>query len=32
MEKYGVDIPFIQNFRVPEMPDISVPETLFLNT
>ncbi|XP_062267991.1 apolipoprotein B-100-like [Platichthys flesus] len=32
MEKYGVDIPYIQNFRVPEMPVISLPDTLFLNT
>ncbi|TDH00513.1 hypothetical protein EPR50_G00189240 [Perca flavescens] len=32
MEKYGADIPYIQNFRVPAMPEISLPETLFLNT
>ncbi|XP_068433473.1 apolipoprotein B-100-like [Clinocottus analis] len=32
MEKYGADLPYIQNFRVPDMPDISLPETLFLNT
>ncbi|XP_040920908.1 apolipoprotein B-100-like [Toxotes jaculatrix] len=32
MEKYGADIPYIQNFRVPDMPEISLPETLFLNT
>ncbi|XP_076612758.1 apolipoprotein Bb, tandem duplicate 1 [Chaetodon auriga] len=32
MEKYGADIPYIQNFRVPDMPQISLPETLFLNT
>ncbi|CAB1445170.1 unnamed protein product [Pleuronectes platessa] len=32
MEKYGADIPYIQNFRVPEMPMISLPDTLFLNT
>lgn len=31
MEKYGADIPYIQNFRVPDMPEISLPETLFLN-
>ncbi|XP_054474008.1 apolipoprotein Bb, tandem duplicate 1 [Anoplopoma fimbria] len=31
MEKYA-DIPYIQNFRVPDMPEISLPETLFLNT
>ncbi|GAA6228826.1 apolipoprotein B-100-like [Lates japonicus] len=32
MERYGADIPYIQNFRVPDMPEISLPETLFLNT
>nr|XP_057913475.1 apolipoprotein Bb, tandem duplicate 1 [Doryrhamphus excisus] len=32
MEKYGDDFPYIQNFRVPDMPEISLPETLFLNT
>lgn len=32
MEKYGADIPYLKNFRVPDMPEISVPETLFLNT
>ncbi|XP_071324164.1 apolipoprotein B-100-like [Trachinotus anak] len=32
MEKYGADFPYIQNFRVPDMPEISLPETLFLNT
>ncbi|XP_005731238.1 apolipoprotein Bb, tandem duplicate 1 [Pundamilia nyererei] len=32
MEKYGADFPYIQNFRLPEMPEISLPETLFLNT
>uniref|UniRef100_A0A0F8C306 Apolipoprotein B-100 n=1 Tax=Larimichthys crocea TaxID=215358 RepID=A0A0F8C306_LARCR len=32
MEKYGADIPYIQNFRVPDIPEISLPETLFLNT
>ncbi|XP_070843707.1 apolipoprotein Bb, tandem duplicate 1 [Chaetodon trifascialis] len=32
MEKYGADIPYIQNFRVPDMPQILLPETLFLNT
>ncbi|XP_054474150.1 apolipoprotein B-100-like [Anoplopoma fimbria] len=31
MAKYA-DIPYIQNFRVPDMPEISLPETLFLNT
>ncbi|XP_061890747.1 apolipoprotein Bb, tandem duplicate 1 [Entelurus aequoreus] len=32
MEKYGDDLPYFQNFRVPDMPEISLPETLFLNT
>ncbi|KAM3603472.1 uncharacterized protein V6R79_023045 [Siganus canaliculatus] len=32
MEKYGADFPYIQNFRVPDMPEISLPEKLFLNT
>ncbi|XP_069578471.1 apolipoprotein Bb, tandem duplicate 1 [Brachyistius frenatus] len=32
MEKYGADFPYIQNFRVPDMPEISLPETLFMNT
>ncbi|KAA8583114.1 hypothetical protein FQN60_015660, partial [Etheostoma spectabile] len=32
MEKYGADIPYIQSFRVPDMPEISLPKTLFLNT
>uniref|UniRef100_A0A4W6F6V9 Apolipoprotein Bb, tandem duplicate 1 n=1 Tax=Lates calcarifer TaxID=8187 RepID=A0A4W6F6V9_LATCA len=32
MERYGADIPYLQNFRVPDMPEISLPETLFLNT
>uniref|UniRef100_A0A3Q1D884 Vitellogenin domain-containing protein n=1 Tax=Amphiprion ocellaris TaxID=80972 RepID=A0A3Q1D884_AMPOC len=32
MEKYGADYPYIQNFRVPDMPEISLPDTLFLNT
>ncbi|KAM8832924.1 apolipoprotein Bb, tandem duplicate 1 [Spinachia spinachia] len=31
MEKYGADLPYIQSFRVPDMPEISLPETLFLN-
>ncbi|XP_074472134.1 apolipoprotein Bb, tandem duplicate 1 [Sebastes fasciatus] len=30
LEKYSADIPYIQNFRVPDMPEISLPETLFL--
>ncbi|KAG7270492.1 hypothetical protein CRUP_032788, partial [Coryphaenoides rupestris] len=32
MEKYGSDIPYIQNFRIPDMPEMSLPEKLFLNT
>nr|XP_046228822.1 apolipoprotein Bb, tandem duplicate 1 [Scatophagus argus] len=32
MERYGADIPYIQNFRVPDMPEISLPKTLFMNT
>ncbi|CAJ1077021.1 apolipoprotein B-100-like [Xyrichtys novacula] len=32
LEVYGADIPFIQNLRVPEISEISLPETLFLNT
>ncbi|XP_061609496.1 apolipoprotein Bb, tandem duplicate 1 [Phyllopteryx taeniolatus] len=32
MEKYGAEIPYFQNFRVPDMPEISLPERLFLNT
>uniref|UniRef100_A0A3B4T6U1 Apolipoprotein B n=1 Tax=Seriola dumerili TaxID=41447 RepID=A0A3B4T6U1_SERDU len=32
MEKYGAEFPYIQNFRLPDMPEISLPETLFLNT
>ncbi|CAN9507872.1 unnamed protein product [Ophioblennius macclurei] len=31
LEKYGADFPYIQNFRVPDMPEISLPETLFMN-
>ncbi|TDH00514.1 hypothetical protein EPR50_G00189250 [Perca flavescens] len=31
MERYSADIPYIQNFRVPAIPEISLPETLFLN-
>ncbi|XP_049914916.1 apolipoprotein Bb, tandem duplicate 1 [Epinephelus moara] len=31
MEKYGADMPYIRDFRVPDMPEISLPETLFLN-
>ncbi|XP_059212875.1 apolipoprotein B-100-like [Centropristis striata] len=32
MEMYGVDIPYIKSFRVPEIPELSLPETLFLNS
>uniref|UniRef100_A0A3P9NJZ8 Apolipoprotein Bb, tandem duplicate 1 n=1 Tax=Poecilia reticulata TaxID=8081 RepID=A0A3P9NJZ8_POERE len=33
MEKYGADIlPYMQNFRLPDIPDISLPEKLFLKT
>ncbi|KAM4600707.1 apolipoprotein B-100-like isoform 2-T2 [Polymixia lowei] len=32
LDKYAVDIPYIQNFRIPDMPEISLPEKLFLNT
>ncbi|KAM9840239.1 apolipoprotein Bb, tandem duplicate 1 [Aulostomus maculatus] len=32
MENYGADLPYIQNFRIPDMPEITLPETLFLNT
>uniref|UniRef100_A0A672GNZ2 Vitellogenin domain-containing protein n=1 Tax=Salarias fasciatus TaxID=181472 RepID=A0A672GNZ2_SALFA len=31
LEKYGADFPYIQNFRVPDMPEITLPETLFMN-
>ncbi|XP_028254055.1 apolipoprotein B-100-like [Parambassis ranga] len=31
MDKYGDDLPYIQNFRMPDIPEISLPETLFLN-
>ncbi|XP_070782434.1 apolipoprotein B-100-like [Enoplosus armatus] len=31
MERYAADIPYIQSLRVPEIPEISLPETLFLN-
>ncbi|KAL0965051.1 hypothetical protein UPYG_G00276130 [Umbra pygmaea] len=31
LEKYGNHIPYMQNLRVPEMPEISLPEKLFLN-
>uniref|UniRef100_A0A3B3V362 Apolipoprotein Bb, tandem duplicate 2 n=1 Tax=Poecilia latipinna TaxID=48699 RepID=A0A3B3V362_9TELE len=33
MEKYGAEmLPYMQNFRLPDIPDISLPEKLFLNT
>ncbi|XP_024275438.2 apolipoprotein B-100 [Oncorhynchus tshawytscha] len=31
LEKYAADIPYMQNLRVPEMPEITLPEKLFLN-
>ncbi|KAM9840238.1 apolipoprotein B-100-like [Aulostomus maculatus] len=31
MEKYNGDIPYIQNVRMPSIPEISLPETLFFN-
>lgn len=31
METYGADIPYVQNFRMPAMPEISLPENVFLN-
>uniref|UniRef100_A0A3B5BN13 Vitellogenin domain-containing protein n=1 Tax=Stegastes partitus TaxID=144197 RepID=A0A3B5BN13_9TELE len=32
LEVYAADYPSIQNFKVPDMPEITLPETLFLNT
>ncbi|XP_034556005.1 apolipoprotein B-100-like [Notolabrus celidotus] len=32
LEVYAADIPYIQNFRMPDMPEISLPESLYLNT
>ncbi|KAK5605614.1 hypothetical protein CRENBAI_009306, partial [Crenichthys baileyi] len=33
MEKYGAEmLPYMQHFRLPDIPDISLPEKLFLNT
>ncbi|XP_076613031.1 apolipoprotein B-100-like [Chaetodon auriga] len=32
MERYAADIPYIRSFRVPDIPEMSLPETLFLNT
>ncbi|KAM9354955.1 apolipoprotein Bb, tandem duplicate 1 [Pholidichthys leucotaenia] len=32
IEKYGHKFSYMQNFRVPDMPEISLPETLFLNS
>ncbi|XP_064781714.1 apolipoprotein B-100-like [Oncorhynchus masou masou] len=31
LEKYSADIPYMQNLRVPEMPEMTLPEKLFLN-
>lgn len=31
LEVYAADIPYIQSFRVPDVTEISLPETLFLN-
>ncbi|KAK6294983.1 hypothetical protein J4Q44_G00342090 [Coregonus suidteri] len=31
LEKYAADIPYMQNLRVPGMPEIILPEKLFLN-
>ncbi|XP_067098265.1 apolipoprotein B-100-like [Osmerus mordax] len=31
LEKYAADIPYIQTLRVPEMPEITLPEKLFFN-
>ena len=31
MEMYAADIPYIQSIRVPDIPEISLPEKLFLN-
>ncbi|XP_013871149.1 apolipoprotein Bb, tandem duplicate 1 isoform X2 [Austrofundulus limnaeus] len=33
MDKYGAEVlPYMKNFRLPDIPEISLPETLFLNT
>ncbi|KAM6915035.1 apolipoprotein Bb, tandem duplicate 1 [Xenentodon cancila] len=33
MDKYGAEVlPYMQNFRLPDIPEISLPEKLFLNT
>ncbi|XP_065819953.1 apolipoprotein B-100-like [Labrus bergylta] len=32
MEQYGADFPYIKKFKVPDMPEISLPEKLYLNT
>ncbi|XP_062406579.1 apolipoprotein B-100-like [Sardina pilchardus] len=32
IETYGADIPFVQNIRVPEFPELSLPEKLYLKT
>ncbi|XP_051792719.1 apolipoprotein B-100-like [Acanthochromis polyacanthus] len=31
LQMYTADYPYIQNFRVPDFPEITLPETLFLN-
>ncbi|XP_071018728.1 apolipoprotein B-100-like [Oncorhynchus clarkii lewisi] len=31
LEKYAADIPYMQNLRVPGMPEMTLPEKLFLN-
>nr|XP_013999411.1 unnamed protein product [Salmo salar] len=31
LEKYAADIPYLQNLRVPGMPEMTLPEKLFLN-
>uniref|UniRef100_A0A8C7DBA1 Apolipoprotein Bb, tandem duplicate 1 n=1 Tax=Oncorhynchus kisutch TaxID=8019 RepID=A0A8C7DBA1_ONCKI len=31
LDKYAADIPYMQNLRVPGMPEITLPEKLFLN-
>uniref|UniRef100_A0A8P4GC27 Vitellogenin domain-containing protein n=1 Tax=Dicentrarchus labrax TaxID=13489 RepID=A0A8P4GC27_DICLA len=32
IESYAVEIPYIQSFRVPDIPEVSLPEKLFFNT
>lgn len=31
LEKYAADIPYMQNLKVPGMPELTLPEKLFLN-